>query len=349
MHRRTVTLVVAGCLSAGLIVGGAALPVPYVKLGPGPVTDTLGMGPEDRPLIRIDGAKTYPTDGKLYLVTVSEWGGPGSKLDLGDAVRGWLNPNVAVVPQDLLYPPDTTAEQAQEEAATEMTDSQKNAEVAALRYLGHDVPTLVTVGSLTKDSPSDGKLEPGDVILSVDGTPVSTPDQLRAEIAKHTPGQVLSLSVERTGQRLDVKVTTAADPSDPKRPVIGILPGTDYKLPFKIDIDLRDVGGPSAGMMFALGIIDKLTPESLTGGKVIAGTGTIDADGTVGPIGGIQQKMVGAKEKGHATVFFVPSGNCSEAKAAKPKGLQLVKVSTLSDAVKALETLRAGGTDLPTC
>jgi PDZ domain-containing protein len=343
-----VTLIVAGCLSAGLIVGGAALPVPYVKLAPGPVTNTLGLGAEDKPLIRIDGATTYPTTGKLDLTTVSEYGGPGSRLDLGDAVRGWLDPTVAIVPEELLYPPDITAEQAQEEAATQMSDSQQNAKVAALRYLGHDVPTLVTVASLTKNSASEGKLEAGDVILSVDGTPVSNPDELRAAINKVSPGQTVLLGVQRTGQKLDVKVTTSADPSDAKRPLIGIVPGTDYVLPFKIDIDLRDVGGPSAGLMFALGIIDKLTPESLTNGKTIAGTGTIDADGSVGPIGGIQQKMVGAKRNG-ATVFFVPAGNCSDAKGAKPKGLQLVKVSKLSDAVHALETLRSGGTNLPTC
>jgi PDZ domain-containing protein len=319
-----------------------------VKLTPGPVTDTLGKGSSDEPLIQISGATTYPTTGKLDLTTVSEWGGPGSHLSLKDAVQGWLDPSVAVIPEELLYPPNTSAEQAQEQAASEMTDSQQNAKIAALTYLGYKVPTSVKVDALSKNSASEGKLEVGDIILTVDGTPVATPDELRAQISKHTPGQVVALGVERSGKPLDVKVTTGADPTDSSRPVIGIQPGTAYTFPFTVEIDLRDVGGPSAGLMFALGIIDKLTPESLTGGRTIAGTGTIAADGSVGPIGGIQQKMVGAQRNG-ATVFFVPAGNCGDAKKAKPKGLQLVKVNTLTDAVNALKTIHSGGANLPAC
>ncbi len=342
MQRRTATIVVSGCLSVGLILGGSALPVPYVKLGPGPVTDTLGPGPDGQPLIRIqpgaDAPTTYPTTGRLDLVTVSEWGGPGSSLQLGDALRGWLDPTVAIVPQTLLYAPHTSSKEVEQQAATDMADSQEFAKVAALRHLGYQVGEQVKVDALAVDSPADGVLEPGDVIVKVDSTPVATPDELRAAIGKHLPGQVVALSITRGGKAMDVKVTTQPASGEATRPVIGITVGTAYTFPFTIDIDLRNVGGPSAGLMFTLGIIDKLTQDNLTGGRTIAGTGTIDAAGTVGPIGGIQQKLAGARASG-ATVFFVPAANCSDAVKAKPKGLQLVKVSTLDDALNALNNL----------
>lgn len=348
MQRRTATIVVSGCLSVGLIVAGSALPVPYVKLGPGPVTDTLGPGPDGQPLIRIGpGANTpttYPTTGRLDLVTVSEWGGPGSNLQLGDALRGWLDPKVAIVPETLLYAPNTSSQQVEEQAATDMADSQQFAKAAALRHLGYKVGEQVKVDALSAGSPSKGALEPGDVILKVDSTAVATPDELRTAIGTHLPGQVVALSITRAGKPMDVKVTTQPAAGDATRPVIGITVGTAYAFPFAVDIDLRNVGGPSAGLMFTLGIIDKLTKESLTGGRTIAGTGTIDADGAVGPIGGIQQKLSGARAAG-ATVFFVPADNCSDAAKAKPKGMQLVKVNTLDDALNALKDLSTA----PTC
>jgi PDZ domain-containing protein len=184
--------------------------------------------------------------------------------------------------------------------------------------------------------------------LSVDGTTVDSGTALRDEITSTKADDTLELVVRRAGTKVPISVTTVAA-ADDGRPIIGVSTRDKVTYPFKIEISLKDVGGPSAGLMVALGIVDKLTPGSLTGGKYIAGTGTIDDQGTVGEIGGITQKMNGARRNG-ATVFLSPVENCAQAKATKPDGLRLVKVHTLADAVTALDDLEAGRTaDLPHC
>ena len=147
-----------------------------------------------------------------------------------------------------------------------------------------------------------------------------------------------------------VTITTAeSDDSGAKRAIVGISAGTDHTFPFDIDIKLADVGGPSAGLMFALGLYDKLTPGSLTGGKFVAGTGTIDDDGNVGPIGGIRQKLAGARADG-ATWFLAPADNCDEVVDHVPDGLDVVKVSTFDQARSAVEAIADGRTgSLPHC
>jgi PDZ domain-containing protein len=347
MSRRVLVLAVAGFLTVLLAAASALLPVPYVALKPGPTTNTLGQvaGTE---LIRIDGRQTYPDKGHLDLVTVSVQGGPRQRLDLVTALAGWLDDTIAVVPETSVYPKGETAEQAEKESAAEMSQSQQSATTAALRQLGIPVQGSVVVAALSPQSPSAGKLQKGDVVLSVDGTPVDGGGALRDAITSKKAGDTLHLVVRRDGKRVPVTVTTVAA-ADDGRPIIGVSTRDKVTYPFKVEISLRDVGGPSAGLMFALGIVDKLTPGSLTGGKYIAGTGTIDDQGTVGEIGGITQKMNGARHNG-ATVFLSPTENCAQAKATKPDGLRLVKVHTLADAVSALDDLRAGRTaDLPHC
>jgi PDZ domain-containing protein len=347
MSRRVLVLAVAGFLTVLLAAASALLPVPYVALKPGPTSNTLGQvaGTE---LIRIDGRRTYPDRGHLDLVTVSVQGGPRQRLDLVTALVGWLDDTIAVVPETSVYPKGETAEQAEQESAAEMTQSQQSATTAALRQLGIPVQSRVVVDGLSPGSPSAGKLRKGDVVLSVDGTAVDGGGALRDAITATKAGDTLDLVVRRDGTRMPVSVTTVAA-TDDGRPVIGISTRDAVTYPFKVEISLKDVGGPSAGLMFALGIVDKLTPGSLTGGRFIAGTGTIDDQGTVGEIGGITQKMAGARQNG-ATVFLSPVKNCAQAKATKPDGLRLVKVDTLGDAVTALDDLRAGRTaDLPHC
>jgi len=333
-------------LTAGLFVA-AVLPVPYVVLSPGPVYDTLGtLG--DTPLIKVTGAPTYPTTGRLDLTTVSEIGAPGSRLSVVDVLRGWIDRGEAVVPREILYPPEVTEQDIEQENAAAMADSQDAATVAALRWLKLPVTLTVAVQAVSADGPSKGLLEHGDRIESVDGVAVSTPEQVRDRIGPRAPGTPVTLRIVRDGVGRDVTITTRAHPDVPGRAYIGISPSVGYTSPVTVTIKLDDVGGPSAGLMFSLGIVDRLTPEQETAGAHVAGTGTIDADGRVGPIGGVEQKLFGAQEAG-ATVFLVPADNCADAVAAGVEGVRLVKVDSLAGALAALTALRTGSGTVPGC
>ncbi|WP_239313686.1 PDZ domain-containing protein [Frankia sp. Cj3] len=336
MTRRIQTLLVASVLALVLTVVGLSLPVPFVMLSPGPVTDTLGR-PDGKPLIEIVGRETYPTSGKLELTTVEEV----PKLSVLDAVHGWFDTDRAVVPRELLQPPGTSDEEARQENTAAMIDSQDQATSAALGELGI-TPTGTSVlvqQIMDASSPAAGKLRVGDVIVSVDGTAVSTPQQVQDAVVRVHPGQPVTVSFIRDGGApAQTSITTVAARNDPRRPVIGISTMEKRNYPFTVKIKLTDVGGPSAGLMFALGIVDLLTPGQLTNGRTIAGTGTIDAGGTVGPIGGIQQKLLGARRSG-AVVFLVPVANCPDARESAPAGLRLVRVETLKGAVRDLTAL----------
>jgi PDZ domain-containing protein len=347
MSRRVLVLAVAGFLTVLLAATAALLPVPYVALQPGPTTNTLGkVG--DTELIRIEGRRTYPDRGHLDLVTVSVLGGPRQRLDLVTALKGWLDDSVAVVPETTVYPEGESAEEAEEQSAAEMSDSQENATTAALRELGIPVVSKVVIDDFSPGSPSKGKLEKGDQLVSVNGKAVAGGASLRDAVTGLEPGDEVRLGVLRDGKQVNTTVTTVAAPDD-GRAIIGVTTRDRAEYPFTVEISLKDVGGPSAGLMFALGIVDKLTPGSLTGGAFIAGTGTIDDAGRVGAIGGIAQKMIGARRKG-ATVFLSPASNCPQARQAVPDGLRLVKIRRLSEAVDALDDLKAGRVgELPTC
>ena len=346
MSRRTATLLVSAILVVVLAAGAALLDVPYVVLTPGPTANTLGSL-DGKALITIDGRQTYPAAGHLNLTTVSVIGGPGQRMDLLTALRAWLDRSDAVVPEEQVFPKGQTAKQADQENAAEMTQSQQSATAAALSHLNIPYVTKVTVDEVAKGEPADGKLQKGDVVVAVDGVTVHKGDDVRTLITKHSPGQTVRITVQRGGT--EVTETVGTRKGDDGRAIVGVLSTETYVFPFTVTISLNDVGGPSAGLMFALGIVDKLTPGDLTGGKFVAGTGTIDADGTVGAIGGIQQKMRGARNAG-ARFFLVPSDNCAEAKADHPAGLTMVKVSDLDGAVAAVDDVAAGDTTgLPTC
>ena len=182
------------------------------------------------------------------------------------------------------------------------------------------------------------------MITAVDGKPVTSQSSLTTLVGAHPAGSTLTLTIVRHGRTETVQVGTKEVAG---RPVMGVQVTEQYKFPFIVKFSVGDIGGPSAGMMFALGVIDKLTPMNLTGGKFIAGTGEIEASGKVDPIGGIQQKMVGARNAG-ATIFLAPAANCADVKGAIPAGLQVAKVSTLSQAVTDLEALKSGGS-VPSC
>jgi PDZ domain-containing protein len=343
MSRRSLTLAIAGLATVVAIAVAVLLPVPYVILGPGPTLNTLGES-SGQPLITISGHPTYKTTGNLNLVTVSYQGGPGSDMSIFQALRAWVDPSEAVVPETELFPPGQSAQQTQAQDTEEMTGSQQTATAAALTQLHIPYQTVVSVVSTVPGYPASTVLKAGDVIEAVDGKAVDGQTSLSSMITAHPVGTVLTLKVLRAGKTLTIPVASKASSGSA---VIGVEAQEEYKFPFTVSISVGDIGGPSAGMMFALGIIDKLTPDNLTGGKFIAGTGEITASGQVQPIGGIQQKMVGARSAG-ATIFLTPAGNCSDTVGAVPAGLRLVKVSTLSQAMSDLEAIKAGK-PVPSC
>lgn len=350
-------MLAATLLLIGLLCVSVLMKVPYTEMSPGPTYNTLGV--QDKtgdPVITITGHETYPTSGHLNMTTVQV---TGAKYEpsLVAAVVGWMRDDVLVVPHDNVYPKGQTDQEAQQQNAEEFASSEDSAKTAALNELKIPVGTEIIVSSVVSGGPAEGKLHAGDQIVAVDGTPITTRAGVAEQVVKHKPGETAVFTVvphakagptPNPADQVQVPIVTGKAPNE-DRAIVGITPGVDHVYPFKIDIGLQDVGGPSAGLMFALGIVDKLTPTDLTGGKFVAGTGTIDDDGTVGPIGGIQMKLIAARDKG-AEYFFTPSDNCSEATKGTPSGLTLVKVDTLDGAVKALDAIRAGDrAALPSC
>ncbi|MEU9878397.1 YlbL family protein [Streptomyces phaeochromogenes] len=361
MPRRTATMLASTLMLIALLCAGVFINVPYSEMSPGPTVNTLAEH-DGEPVLQISGRKTYATTGHLNMTTVRVTSAD-YKMNLVEAVYGWLAHDNKVVPHDTLYPNGKTEEQSTQENAEEFSQSQESAKVAALKELKIPVKSWVIVSTVVKDTPAEGRLHAGDVIKAVDGTTVNAPDDVAKLVTKHKPGEKVVFTIvpakeqaaaekeDRTATRTEeITITTAksADAGE-QRAIVGISAGTDHTLPFAIDIKLADVGGPSAGLMFALGIVDKLTPGNLTGGKFVAGTGTITDEGKVGPIGGIEMKTVGARDKG-AQYFLTPKDNCAAASRDVPEGLTLVKVDTIDDAMSALKDIRGGKTaDLPKC
>ncbi|MBU7596514.1 PDZ domain-containing protein [Streptomyces sp. P38-E01] len=361
MSRRHATIFSSLFLLIGLLCAMLVVRVPYSELSPGPTVNTLGHHGGD-PVLNIEDRKTYPTSGHLNMTTVRVTSAD-YQMSLPEAVYGWLRDDSAVVPHDTLYPDGKTAEQAEQENAEEFSQSQESAKAAALEELDIEVPTRTVVAAVVKDSPAEGALRAGDVIKAVDGEPVGRPGEVAELVTKHKPGEDTEFTVvpvkeaaaaekdgedPTKGRTKKVTVTTAAADDD-KRAIVGIQAGSAYTFPFPIDIKLADVGGPSAGLMFSLGIIDKLSRTDLTDGEFVAGTGTIDAEGKVGPIGGIQMKTLAARSAG-ASYFMTPEANCPSATRNVPNGLKLVKVGTLQDALDALKSVREGTPEeIPVC
>ncbi|MCX4548353.1 PDZ domain-containing protein [Streptomyces sp. NBC_01387] len=361
MPRRTLTLLTSTLVLIALLCGGVFLSVPYAEMSPGPTVNTLGKE-SGEPVLQISGHQTYPASGHLNMVTVRVTTAD-YHMNLVEAVYGWLAHDSVVVPHDTLYPSGTTEQQSTQQNAEEFSQSQESAKVAALTELGIPVKSRTVVSTVVKGSPAEGKLHAGDVIRSVDGTAVKEPGDVSKLVTKHKPGRRVVFTVvpvkaaaaaekahTEPQQTENVTITTTKAPApDEDRAIVGITAATDHTFPFKIDIKLADVGGPSAGLMFSLGLVDKLTPGDLTGGKFVAGTGTIDDKGVVGPIGGVDMKLIGARNAG-ARYFLTPTENCSAAAADTPAGLTLVRVKTIQDAKKSLDEIRTGDTAaLPSC
>ncbi|WP_052168658.1 YlbL family protein [Actinoalloteichus spitiensis] len=344
MSRRTWSLLVSVALVGVFAAFGGFVTVPYVALGPGHTYDTLGLvatsGEVAPPPLLEEGdalpgeTGADPDPGELRLTTVQLT----TDVTLFGALGLWASGNYALAPREEYYPPDRTREEIEQENRQSFTASQSSAETAALLYLGY--PRKVLVGEVFGDGPSDGVLEPGDELVVVNGVEADSAEAVVESLADTSPGDRVDIVIRREGVEEDLTVELGAR-DDRESGYLGVAPLDQPDVDFEVDIELDEVGGPSAGLMFALAIIDTLSPGEITGGTHVAGTGEITTQGAVRPIGGISFKMRAAKDIG-STVFLVPTGNCAEAVANAPDGLQLVEVETLEGAVDALRQVRAG-------
>ena len=342
--RRWVGFALIGIFVAGVITA-TYLPAPYVIESPGPAFNVLGSDQKE-PIITVSGAKTYPTSGALDLLTVNVLGSPGATPTWLQIFTAWLDPSSVVEPLDAIFPPNQNASDVERQNALMFSDSQQQATAAALKELGYQYKYRVYVDSVPKGTPAAGILKPGDFIETAAGKTVNGVAALRAAV-QTTKGQPVVITGTRNGKPFSVTVKPRVLAGVYK---IGAFVGTKFVFPIDVSLRLADVGGPSGGTMFALGIYDTLTPGSLTGGQMIAGTGTIDESGKVGPIGGIRQKLYGAQRAG-AAWFLAPAENCSEVVGHVPGGIQVVSIKTFSDALTAVKQIAAkhSVSGLPTC
>ncbi|HEX7167485.1 MAG TPA: S16 family serine protease [Acidimicrobiales bacterium] len=308
--------------------------LPYYALAPGSARD-VGA------LIAAEGVQTYPASGEVLLTTITL-----GKVTALEALIGWARADVDVVSQDELIPPDTSDADYRRFNEEVMDDSKQTAIVVALRRLGYQVNERgdgALVDRVLSQFPSNGRLEPGEVIKKIDGQAVALVQEATALIAARRPGDVLHLEVASPdGSRVrNVDVPLAADPEQGGKAVLGVFLRTanrGFDLPFPVEIRSESIGGPSAGLAFALGVIDQLTEGELTGGRKIAVTGTIEIDGRVGDVGGVPQKTAAVKEAG-ADVFLVPAGELKAARERAGKGLVVIPVTTLQEALDALASV----------
>jgi Lon-like protease len=346
--RQTWTAFVSALLFVGLALLLVVVPVPFVSWSPGGSRDTLGTI-DNQPIINVRGIDTYPTSGRLDMTILSTTPAD-ARLSLPQALLAyWLRGRDAL-PRDVVYDPAKSVEQVSSEDAEMMETAQDDAVVAALRAHGENVRTRPAVYSVTVGGPAHQKLLPGDLVVSVGPEETDTQKAVREQIQKVEVGETVVFTVIRNKEQRRVKVVTAESTTQSDAPVVGITLGTGYDYEPEISFDLgRQIGGPSAGLVFALAIYDKITEGPLLAGRHIAATGTITPDGKVGAIGAIQQKVAGA-EKAGATDFLVPAANCGDL-AGLRTDVNLIRVNTLRDAITALEILNTPGAagPLPRC
>jgi PDZ domain-containing protein len=325
------TLIIAGVVFLVLFILALTMPVPYVVLSPGPTYNTLGTDDAGNSIIVIQGKKSNSTSGHLNLTTVSI---SSQSVTAFQALSAWLMHDEVVVPRSTVYPPGQSQQQTDQQNTQDFLTSQDSATEAALCELHY--PKGFGVFKVIPTGAAHGVLQPGDFIESVDGKPADSATKLTDVLAKETPGKTVTITVKRNGTPMDLSVTLGKAAKGKTGASLGIYLTAGCLAPFTVDLGLgNQIGGPSAGLMFALGIIDKIGHVNLTDGRFIAGTGTIDPNGKVGPIGGIQLKMIAARQKG-ATIFLAPSGNCADVRGATPGGLTVIKVDTLDGAVQDL-------------
>ncbi|KAA1426919.1 YlbL family protein [Nocardioides antri] len=346
MTQRWIAFAFAAPLAVVLLVLAALVPLPYSVYSPGPTFDVLAKDANEAELIQVDGHETYRDEGEIRFTTV-QTSAIGDKMTLVEALTAWADPDRAVVPYDIAHPPDQTAEDEKILGEVSMIDSQDKAVANALRELGYEVPSAIQVAYVDEKGAAFKELRVRDKFVEVDGEPIKDPEQIIEAVESHGPGDPVELLIERGDKRLTVEIEPEKNEDGDMR--IGVQLGTGYDFPFDVKISVdQAIGGPSAGLMFALAVYDTLTPGSLTDGEIIAGTGELEDDGKVGPIGGIEQKIAGAEEAG-AELFFVPELNCGDVSELDPD-LTLVKATTMHEAVESLQAWADDrDADLPSC
>lgn len=355
MSRRSWASVTAAVLLVALWLVVMVWPAPYVIYRPGPTVNLLekvGQKQGGGYVVRVsDGTRTYRDDGALRLLTVSP-SGADQHISLAEALLAWVRPSQAVYEYDDIYQPDESADDVKQQNAVAMVGSQDSAIAAAERALGYTVPTSVQILGIERGGPGDGAFDVRDRVVSVDGTAVSTVQGAVKAVKAVKPGTTAAVVVVRDGKRLTVRVKTVPSADDRSESALKVTVGEGYEFPVKVSVNIPEaIGGPSAGMMFALSIYDTLTPGSLTKDSDIAGTGTIDARGDVGAIGGIQQKLSAAQAAG-ARLFLAPAANCDEVRGGPydEDRMRVVKVSTFEQALGDVKAWTADhDARLPSC
>jgi Lon-like protease len=325
--RQRIVVALGACLLVAVVVALNWYRLPVVALTPGPAEDVL-------PRIKVEGrTPVYDSAGHLYLTSV----GIDDDVRFYEALLDLADHDVQLEPRAALYPKGQSVQQVDQQNADDMTASKTDAAVVALRQLGYRVdPVLVQIEAVQPGTPARGRLDAGDQLVSVGGQKVTSGDDVHRALDRFHVGDTVPFTVRRQRREVRVDVPTTSSPDRPGRPFVGVaLEEVFHDLPVSISIDTENIGGPSAGLMFALAIIDKLTPGDLTGGRRIAGTGELLLDGTVFRIGGIGEKLVAARRQG-ATIFLVPGDNCAEARRVAPRGLRLVRVDTVAQALDFL-------------
>ena len=322
------------------VAGAVALGVAIVVLLTSSSNEYLLVPDKAHPLadiVRVPGAKPSDMRGGIYYVDLLE-----RKASFFERMFPSLREGATVVQHDELTPPGVTDRQRLEADRLDMRLSQQVASAVALRALGYDVRIRengVRVALVYAQTHAAGKLRPDDVIVAADHKPVRSTLDLHEIIAHHKVGDVVPVTFIRDGTRRTVDITTSADPFDDTRAVIGFQPqpALNVHVPFQIKFDLGDVGGPSAGLAFALQILEERGRDVDHGYKVAA-TGVIAPDGSIGPIGGVKQKVIGARQA-HVDVFLLPAGDNYREARKYAHGLRIVPVKTFQQALRALATL----------
>lgn len=345
MNKRSVAWVIAVPSVILLWLLTVFAPLPFVTYQPGLTENLLGKY-NGQPVVQVSGHEVYRDTGEMHLTTIYV-SGPESRVSLWNLMTAWFNEDDAIYPYEYQYPSTVSSAQDRAESQALMADSQEVAVANALREMGEKVDA-VKVAEVAAKSPATGKFEVGDVIASVNGTAVTDPTKVTELVQKAGAGTPVTFQLIRSDKERTVTVTPALVEGKPR---VGVSVAPGYRFPFKVALNMDEqIGGPSAGLMFSLAVYDTLTPGSLTDGAVIAGTGTAQPDGSVGPIGGIQQKIAAAHDAG-AELFFVPKDDCSEALGSPHADeLRLVRADTMSSAVDSLEAWTADrDAPLPTC
>jgi PDZ domain-containing protein len=316
---------------AGAAVAAWSMDLPYFALSAGPVSDVVEN------VVLLDGVEGFASDGELMMLTVSVQG-----VNAYEMMAAAMDPTVDLLRQEALKPPDETDEEYRERGLLQMDQSKENAIAVALERVGGDVmigSDGVEVVDLVESAPASSVLEIGDIITSVEGVEVMVAQDIGQQLADNVPGDTVAVEIQRDGEPVDVEIELTAAENDPSVPLVGILAQT-VNPRYPVDINSSNVGGPSAGMMYTIGIIDRLTPGDITNGHVVAGTGTIAPDGSIGGIGGIRQKVVAARAAG-ADIVLVPESNYEDALSAPAEGIEIVAVANVDDALAYLESLPA--------